>query len=422
MIIIFGRRQYGKVDGCGSEYAHTTFGHLYYMPIIPVSSFWVTHEAGNQRSGYPIPLHGKSVLAAYLRMWGPVAAVIALASGSLTFGVPIAVGIAALSAWAWTWRSIRGAEAVRRTDFNRLAFGMRCEPTVIHAAQRVELEQNLRARWERLGTGRSPNDVGRFGATDPGEAVTAYGLLRLAAISHKGKDEHEAAERILRGMHDKLPAEDGPYREAATPAAADVHEQIAAAAQTIEARRNGAANAAAIDAARKKAPGSRARAMIVGSLIMGAVAAGGLLENAVPAFGTPAHGTIPDVIAAHTTGDYVTIDCPKSIVAGELAEGSHTTKRVFICASNDVHLMAVTSSADVETLGTTVTGKLMRAGYEDSSWWSEISSEDSMEPLYLELSDASSERAQAFVCIGLAVAALGLLGFGLHTRRRAKTA
>jgi hypothetical protein len=418
MIIIFGRRQYGRVDACGSEYAHTTFAHLYYMPLIPISSFWVTDEVGNQRTGYEIPVHGKSVAAAYLRMWAPIIGIAMLAGAPLAIGLPVAVGLFGLSAWSWTWRSIRGEYAVRRSDFNRLAFGMRAEPSILNPWMRGDLEKALRTRWERLGATHSPNDVGRFGAKDPGEAVTAYGLLRLSAIDHGGREEREACERILAGQHDPVAAEDGPYRDAAHAAPADVHQQVASAAATVEARRYGPGRAAAIDAARRKAPPSRARALIVGSLIAGAVAAGGLIETA-GSLGEPATGTIADIVASHHAGEYATVFCDEGMPYGDLMEDGHVSHRVFVCAQKD-RMMAVLASGDVESLSGSVTGKLAIAGYDQRAWWDEVSSQSNVERFYLDVADPSNERIEAGICMGLAVAAIGLLGFGIRAHRAGK--
>ncbi len=78
MIFIYGTRFYGKVRACGSSFIGTKFFHIWFLPLIPVGSHVVLEESGDGFRGIPTGLHGKSVLAGYLRVWGPVAVVAAL--------------------------------------------------------------------------------------------------------------------------------------------------------------------------------------------------------------------------------------------------------------------------------------------------------------------------------------------------------
>jgi hypothetical protein len=70
------------------------------------------------------------------------------------------------------------------------------------AEMRVRIAGALHERWTKMDPGRSPDDVARFGAKSAGEAVAAYGMLRLAALERRGKAERDAAEQLLRGTHD----------------------------------------------------------------------------------------------------------------------------------------------------------------------------------------------------------------------------
>ncbi len=429
MIIIFGRRSYGRVDAHGSEYAQTTFAHIYYVPLIPTGSFWVTSEVGNQRTGFSIPLHGKSVAAAYLRVWAPIAAIATLSAAPLVAGVPIALALLGLSAWAWSWRSVRGELAVRRSDFNRLAYGMRCEPSAMSPEVRAQVGANLRARWDRSGAQRSPNDVGKFGATDPGEAVIAYGLLSLSALEHGGRDERDAAERILRGTHDPLPAaEDGPYREGTRPAPAAVHDQIASAAASVEAHSTGAVQAAVAGRKRVQAPVVRAKKFGVAGLVLGLVCFGGVMST-TRALRPVAAGTVSEVVAARGDGDFATLTCAHSDYVGDLQEGSRTTHHVFFCEQADdgaqagasAHKMAVLAGPDVTDLDTLgpITGKLALPGYEDRQWRDEMRNEPGIERLYLTVESVCEARALA---IGAWLGLLVALGLGVYSIRGVRCA
>ncbi|NBD11595.1 MULTISPECIES: hypothetical protein [Corallococcus] len=68
-MIIFGSRLYGKVDEVpGLGYVATKFGHLYYVPLLPLEGWLVVGEDGNGWRGQAIPMSGKSVLVAWARV------------------------------------------------------------------------------------------------------------------------------------------------------------------------------------------------------------------------------------------------------------------------------------------------------------------------------------------------------------------
>jgi hypothetical protein len=79
MIIITGTRFYGRIRACGSSFVATKFAHVYFLPLIPVSTHVVFEETGDGSvRGVAAPLSFKSVMAAYLRVWGPIAALAAI--------------------------------------------------------------------------------------------------------------------------------------------------------------------------------------------------------------------------------------------------------------------------------------------------------------------------------------------------------
>src|SRR5437764_2188422 len=170
-MIVIGHRPYGRVHAHEGEHLETQFAHIDFLPLFPIGSQWITHEAGGNRIGFPVRLSLKSLAAGYLRVWGPLVAFVLFALG----GILASCVIAALVAWSWTWWRLPRALR-RRSDFNRVAFGSRCEPKWMTRAQRIGNEEALRKSAARRGA-RSPEDVARFGATDANEAVIAYGLL-----------------------------------------------------------------------------------------------------------------------------------------------------------------------------------------------------------------------------------------------------
>jgi hypothetical protein len=221
MIIIYGTAFYGQVDGHGGQRQLTKFFHLYYVPLVPIDTLWVTRDLPRGYNGHAVEMSGKSVVAGYARVWGPIAVVGALALGGIG-GFVAAGALAAVSAWTWTWRSIRSPRERRRSDFHLRAFGTRCDPLRMDTRLASVLQADIAKRWAQVADGSTPDDVARLGAANPAQAVLAYAALRLAARlaparhAHKARD---ASERILDAVrdHDETALEGGPYRSTAQP-------------------------------------------------------------------------------------------------------------------------------------------------------------------------------------------------------------
>jgi hypothetical protein len=81
MIIVYGHRMYGRIDQCGTSFVGTQFVHIWYLPLIPTGSSLVlaSNPDGSYR-GIPVGISGRSVLAGYSRVWGPIALIAAIVS------------------------------------------------------------------------------------------------------------------------------------------------------------------------------------------------------------------------------------------------------------------------------------------------------------------------------------------------------
>jgi uncharacterized membrane protein len=222
MIVIYGTKFYGEVDRHGGQRQLTKFFHIYYVPLVPVSTLWVTREVEGGYSGHAVKMSGRSVLAGYTRVWAPIAAIVAFIYGG---GVGVGAGIAAFAAtaaligllmWTWSWRSLRGVREQRRSDFHQLALGTRCDPLRMDDDLAHALAPGVSARWAEVSNGNSPEDVSRLGAANPAQAVLAYASLRLAARLAPSQDARNKSladsERILDSIKDTPAVEGGPYR------------------------------------------------------------------------------------------------------------------------------------------------------------------------------------------------------------------
>lgn len=68
MYIVWGTGLFGKVDTIpGLGHVATQFGHLYWIPLIPMESMFVIHDSSRERRGVKIGMSGKSILIAWLR-------------------------------------------------------------------------------------------------------------------------------------------------------------------------------------------------------------------------------------------------------------------------------------------------------------------------------------------------------------------
>lgn len=220
MIIIFGTRNCGAVDKQDGEYAVTRCFHIYYLPIIPLQWMWVSGGSDDEVFGISIRPHLRSLVAAYLRSWGLVAAIGLLANASLAGAglLYLIAGIVtgAAVALSWRWYSRRGQRDLRAGDLIHGTLGTYCDPGYFQRDRAEESRRYLEAQWPQYANGRSPNDVARLGPSSPEQALLAYGLLRLTARTSRGgngRDAARLADRILDGTHEELSLPGGAYRD-----------------------------------------------------------------------------------------------------------------------------------------------------------------------------------------------------------------
>src|SRR4051794_13011657 len=82
MVIVYGTRFYGKVKAAGSSFLGTQFFHIYYVPLIPIGTHLILEESGGgSYKGIKSDFSIKSMLAAYLPVWGPLAVIASICIG-----------------------------------------------------------------------------------------------------------------------------------------------------------------------------------------------------------------------------------------------------------------------------------------------------------------------------------------------------
>lgn len=102
-----GTSFFGEIEAIRGQCIRTKFFVLG-LPLVPLGSFYFTSGSGSGGRGFEIPLHGKSVLAGYLRIGLGIAALLLAirlwaisrwerdVSDWVTFGVVLAVAIGSL--------------------------------------------------------------------------------------------------------------------------------------------------------------------------------------------------------------------------------------------------------------------------------------------------------------------------------------
>ena len=419
MIIIYGHRAYGRVDEWGGEYAQTSFAHVYYVPLVPTGSRWVTRELNGQQLGLPIGLHAKSIAAAYLRTWALVvaAAMFGFAPGIVT-GI-VAVALCAASAYSWSWRGLRGVRARQRSDFNLLAYGTRCEPALIMRDVRVKLVEELEGRRTRLPEQRPVEDIARFGANDLQEAVIAYGLLRLAALEQHDPDAEAGADRLLVGSHETVPSGEGPYRQTRpeAPDAAATHAQLSQVASIHSARVHGASRAAGTDSLWAR-PGMKA--IIVAALAVVAAALIGLNREAL--FGCD-DATLAQLETNAPIYKYVAVTCDSFDEGGEIVDPrtNAASEHVFLCHLGS-RVLVVTAEPSVNSLPQRIEGRVRKPSHSKWTWPEDLRTDPATLQLYLDTKGHANDLAWAIAGIVVGLAALGLGAFWLLRFVRARRA
>lgn len=111
MFIIWGQRMYGRVDRFAGSYVATRFFHIYYVPLIPLSSWLVLEDQGKEGfRGMQVPMQGRSVLLAWARigtllmLLGSIPAIFSVAAqsaGAAATTALVTAGIAAAAFFAW---------------------------------------------------------------------------------------------------------------------------------------------------------------------------------------------------------------------------------------------------------------------------------------------------------------------------------
>jgi len=144
MIFVWGKRSYGAIRRVGNISIKTVFGHLWYLPLFPMTSYYVDTQS---KAAYELNgLHWRSVLFGYLRVWLPVIfaftfiATLEKADGSMTGPI---ICILALAAFLGTYLYDKKTLSETTTNIRWMMhrhFGVALDPheTLANLQQEIE--------------------------------------------------------------------------------------------------------------------------------------------------------------------------------------------------------------------------------------------------------------------------------------------
>lgn len=230
MIIVYGTRFYGRVRECGRSFVGTQFVHIYWIPLIPIGTRLVLEEVGGQYRTLNTGFSFTSMMAGYLRIWGPLALIGALCigiggvqdlaedremTGALVLGAFtafVSLALLAGTVYSWAFFGKLSDEAKRKHSVYALHTGYHVDP-----ADMGDARQNLRHSMMNIIAERA-HGLASMGYRGPGDPSTAWAHYALDP-THNDEQLITAAFTLSRIEH-SLAA--GPYKSQMD----QVHDQL----------------------------------------------------------------------------------------------------------------------------------------------------------------------------------------------------
>lgn len=157
-MVVFGKGLYGSLKTVDRSFVGTQFGHLYLVPVFPIASYVVLDPDEKRFKGIPIPLDGRSVLAAYVRVASVFVCIASLAfllagqgskvpwMGSWVCG-PVALFSGLVAVWSLGFLGRLSAEDHQRHLAYRTTLGYAIDPADIPVgAPDFDLREKTRKR------------------------------------------------------------------------------------------------------------------------------------------------------------------------------------------------------------------------------------------------------------------------------------
>jgi hypothetical protein len=166
-MIIYGSGLYGKCDHVpGLFYVVTRFGHLYFLPLVPVQTYLVLDgsDSGDKFSGWPIGMSGKSVLLAWLRL----ALFIGIIVLTVLTGIAVVKALESKGSWLKAGAMAAGAALLVYVFVASYRLTKASPARALQLAEEAGLDPNLIVRYFELAASPAPAE-GEAPAHSPAE-------------------------------------------------------------------------------------------------------------------------------------------------------------------------------------------------------------------------------------------------------------
>jgi hypothetical protein len=201
MLLIWGKRSYGAVSKVGTISVKTVFGHFWYLPLFPMTSYYV--DSSNDGAFELNSINWRSVLCGYVRVWAPVALVFSCFAFSgddveteskVISGLLMFAAVAAFIASYVLDRKLVNPQDVQVRKLMARHFGVAVDPYACATSLQMEIDERMRA-----GSAMQLDDAWYKRALDdafsPAENVE-LALLRARCDQHDRPLQQTALQKL----------------------------------------------------------------------------------------------------------------------------------------------------------------------------------------------------------------------------------
>lgn len=151
MIFVWGKRSYGAVNKVGNVSVKTMFGHLWYLPLFPMTSYYFVE--GSESAFALKRINWRSVFCGYVRVWAPIVFLFTLIGmrsahvegGKIAAGVMLFATAAAFIASYVLDKKFADKDGAQVRDLMQRHFGVAVDPYECASSLLSEINQKMQS-------------------------------------------------------------------------------------------------------------------------------------------------------------------------------------------------------------------------------------------------------------------------------------
>lgn len=200
-MLVWGKRSYGAVNKVGNISVKTVFGHIWFLPLFPMTSYYV--DSRNDGAFELNSINWRSVACGYVRMWAPVLLVFSffaysgdevetstrIISGLLMFAAAAAI----IASYVLDKKLVNPHDVQVRKLMDR-HFGVALDPYVCATSLQMEIDAKMRG-WSTTELDESWYKRTLGDAFSPAENVE-LALLRARCDQHDKPLQQTALQKL----------------------------------------------------------------------------------------------------------------------------------------------------------------------------------------------------------------------------------